>query len=318
MEQHSDLLEPLIDQVNVPPTVWNELTDLDVINGLCDNGPLCALCGLEIWPACSNKWDSDIVVVGDPAREYEYVQTHGTYPPSESDYSPAVYSARMEVNGDCTRNKGCRFTLQGTTEAFVYAASQDRYNGGPNGNNTVYLPMHKSCLRIALKAPIWNLMKPPNTPLRALFRVLRHRFQVSWDQVLARFEPSTEEDFAFWSKYKARPIIFSGFQNTIGIEKSYCHKSAFVRTHQGGMADDTSLYRRYLENDPFRIPRLTETLLKNLEPREPRLTKPTQQVSVFKKLFAKLPNELKLLILEHIIDARNWPVWSTGFLGPRF
>src|SRR5438552_3982924 len=37
-----------------------------------------------------------------------------------------------------------------------------------------------------------------------------------------------------------------------------------------------------------------------------------------KKHFRRLPNELKLLIFEHIIEARDWPLTSTYFFGPRF
>jgi hypothetical protein len=207
-------------------------------------------------------WREHIVMLGDPSREYEHVQSSGEYPSLVQ--GPAVYSASFPLSME-TRNKGNSFDLQKEHEAFAYAAHHDRFNGGPQGKNVVYLPVHKSCLRIALKAPMWDQVTPPVTPLHALFRILRHRFQVSWEQSLADFNPSTD-DFQFWAKYQARPIVFGGFQNTGGIERGYCHKSNFVPLHQYDRIGE--LYcRSHPEDDPFYIPALTETLLKNLEPR---------------------------------------------------
>ncbi|KAK6087064.1 hypothetical protein SCUP234_02157 [Seiridium cupressi] len=283
MERHSDLLATLIDKFKAPPSIWGRWELSHVSSHHNCEGTLCALYGLHvlIYSGPNGNWRSDHVVVGDPAREYEYVQTNRSYPSVNQE--PEVYSAELD-HSNCTVSKGCCFVLQNAVHGNVYAADFDLQNGGPDGKNTVYLPMHKSCLKIALKAPVWD--QAASTPLRALFRVLRHRYQVLWEQ-MRRIYPCSilGPDF---ERNMHMAINFCGFQNTDGIERGYCSDKCFEPDHLWDVGPG-----HYLMDDPHNIPRLTQTILENLEPLQQ--SKPTRQVLRFRKRFTRTPNELRIL-----------------------
>lgn len=304
----SHFSEALIDQREAPAPFW-KYSDLPTHNDHKQLyvGALCAICGLHITEYGSNaQWRYDAVVLGDLSREYEYVQAKREY---RSDcHEPAVFSATM--SDCCSLTKGCSFNLPGTSRyCFVYAADTDGSNGGPDGRNTVYIPMHRSCFHIAMKAPVWD--QAATTPLRAMFRVLRHRFQVKWMQVLRHFPPPHDDDFIqedlLYSKQTW--IGTCGFQSTVGIERGYL-------SHQ--YLDDENSVRgeHYLAHDPLNIPGLTSTLLSNLEPRVH--CKYAVGSSQFRERLQSLPNELKLHIFDYVAAAQDWPLRCTRLLGPRF
>ncbi|KAI1328895.1 hypothetical protein F5Y16DRAFT_409450 [Xylariaceae sp. FL0255] len=257
MEKRFDLVSPLLDKVKATPfTFANTEPALD-----------------HNWGKPIDDWRSEAVAVGDPSREYEYVQGYGGYRIPGSD--PEVYSAKR-ISDHWTLSRGYMFTLH----------EEDEKNGGPDGKNMVYLPMHKSCLQVALRAPSFNRGNSSATQLRILFRVLRHRSQA---------ELESEVKTRRYRDGFATQIHFSGFQ--------------------GEWREERHLDYTLME-DPFHIPKLTEITLKNLKPR--RVIKTTPVVSSFRKCFARLPFELKLLILVQIFEARDLPLSSTGWLGPRF
>lgn len=303
--------DTLIDRYEAPPSFWkySDLPNHDEHARLCV-GILCAICGLHItthgFDGFGARWRFDAVVVGDLAREYEYVQANHKY--RSNCQEPAVFSAT--ISGRCTISKGCSLALSGTSRyCFAYAADTDALNGGPEGENTVYIPMHRSCFLIALKAPAWD--QATSSPLRAVFRVLRHRYQVSWTQVLRRFPPPHDSNFLqdvlWWSRKTCINSI--GFRDTEGAERGYFHYEC--------MREEDSVWRNhYLAHDPLNIPGLTSTLLSNLEPRVPRKYAPGS--SQFRGRLRRLPNELKLLIFDSVASAQDWPLRCTRLLGPRF
>lgn len=324
MQNHLDLPESVIDQFKAPPSFF---TDLDLVNRQQRDQfeyTLCAICGLDItdpgttWRphAPGTAWRSDAVVIGDPAREYEYVQTNRSY--LSVNQEPRVYSAKRDTE-EYSLSKGCYFRLQDTVKASVYAADSDRENGGPEGENTVYFPLHRACFQIALKLPLWE--QPTASPLRGLFRVLRHRYQVVWEQYIIdnpREAGITRQDVGWHNAPYDNPIPFSGFQNTDGIERGYC------TSERPEYLDPPYMYRDrrfkpkglYFMQDPLEIPDLTKTLLTNLEPRTH--SKRTKAVSRFREHIAGLPNELQLLIFRHVTEAQDWPLECTRLLGSRF
>lgn len=300
--------ETVIDQHEVPQPFWSG-SDLRIEENPFDEdrieSPRCAICGLNIarYEPFFGDWRDDIVVLGDLTREYEYVQTNRKYRPSCED--PAVFSARLE--DVCNMSKGRCLTLQGTSRFhFAYAADTDKVNGGPNGKNTVYIPLHRSCFFIALKAPVWE--QAASSPLRAMFRVLRHRYQVTWEQVLESFPPPHDRGFLHGGPSNNTTITSLGFQRTEGIERGY-FSHHFIQGTSVRLG-------HYLSYDPLNIPRLTEKLLMNLEVRP--YYRRTQEMSQFRKRFLGLPNELKLLIFEHVTEAQDWPLTCTRLLGPLF
>lgn len=298
--------ETFIDQRDVPRPFWTD-SDLPIEDFPPEQtnieSPLCAICGLHARWYRDGDWRCDAVVLGDLAREYEYVQTNRKYRPNSED--PAVFSARIE--DICNVSKGRCFTLKGTSQFhFVYAADTDRFNGGPSGKNTVYILMHRSCFLIALKAPVWD--QTTSSPLRSMFRVFRHRYQVTWEQMLQLYPPPHESTFLNWGPYNKSTITFPGFQSTDEIERGYfsytCFREYFVQSDH------------YLSSDPLNIPKLTETLLMNLEVRPSY--KRTKEVLRFRKYFRRLPNELKLQVFENVTEAQDWPLTCTRLLGPLF
>lgn len=301
--------ETLIDQHEAPAPFWkySDLPNHDDHQQLCA-GTLCAICGLHITVYGSNAhWRYDAVVVGDLEREYEFVQSNREYPPYCRE--PVVFSARM--SDCCTMSKGCSFVLSDSSKyCFVYAADTDGFNGGPQGGNTIYIPMHRSCFHIAMKAPVWD--QADTSPLRALFRVLRHRFQVNLMQLLRRFPPPHDEDFiirnSLFNIIKTC-INTTGFQSTEGIERGYFSHTCFSEEH--AVAGE-----HYLAHDPLSIPALTSTLLENLEPRVH--CERTDEISQFRERLRVLPNELKLLIFGYVAEAQDWPLQCTRLLGSRF
>lgn len=298
-------MEALIDKHKAEPSHW---TRDDLWHSCVEScyGTLCAICGLHIGGKPHDEdWRNDAFVVQDPTREYECVQTNRSY--TSIDQDPAVYSAKRlwEYLSHCAYSKGCCFELQGTVEAYVYASEISSNNGGPEGRNNLYLPMHQACLSIALKAPVWDQMA--STALRALFRVLRHRYQVIWEQMLRVF-PVREMEYLI-QKELPMAINFGGFQNTEDIDRGYCSKLCFRLDH----IDDVE---HYLAADPLHIPALTETLLENLEPST--LSNPTKKTVLFRKKLASLPFELQAIVFRHVTSAQDWPLQCTRMLGPRF
>lgn len=213
-----------------------------------------------------------------------------------------------EIGSNCSDAKGCGFDIDQSWENrhphFPYAADVNSCNGGPDGKNVVFVPMHKVCFHIALRSPRWD--QTSSTRLRALFRVLRHRFQVNWEQLLRRFPGAHDDDkIDFPQHYVAMNTI--GFQNTQGIERGYFSKKCL----------DMKYWRQeshYLMQDPENIPSLTDTLLKNLESRV--CPEETKQTKKFRKHLRRLPNELKLLIFEYLVEDQEWPLECTRLLGP--
>lgn len=244
-------------------------------------------------------------MIGDLSREYEYVQTNRKYP--SSCQGPAVFEA--EIGAGCNGAKGCGFTFNedwGHHLYFPYAADVNSCNGGPDGENVVYIPMHKVCFHISLRSPRLGWDESSSNRLRVLFRVLRHRFQVNWEQRLRRFPGAHDDDKIDWpERYVAMNTI--GFQNNQGIERGFFSK----------MCLDVKFWRQenhYLMHDPENIPSLTNTLLKNLESRAgPGETK---QTKAFKRHLRRLPNELQLLIYEYLVQDEEWPLECTRMLGP--
>lgn len=298
------LSETLIDQREAPAPFWThfEVHSHDVHHDVCF-GTLCAICGLHFWSG--QRWRHDAVVLGDLSREYEYVQANRKYRPELQD--PAVFSAGG-LSDRCSMIKGCGFELPAVSgDCFVYAADTDGSNGGPDGENTVYIPIHRSCFLISIKAPVWD--QAGVSPLRAMFRVLRHRFQVNWTQVLRRFPPPHDEDFFDHFSGRKVCINFSGFQNTEGTERGYVSYRSFDK-------EDAVGGEHYLAHDPLNIPAPTSTILESLEPR-PHLER-TDEISQFRKRFRRLPNELKLRVLDYVVAPQDWPLHCTRLLGPRF
>ncbi|KAJ0120699.1 hypothetical protein J7T55_015431 [Diaporthe amygdali] len=142
-----------------------------------------------------------------------------------------------------------------------------------------------------------------------MYRVLRHRFQVNWEQLLQCRPPPHDEDFIdMVSMFDKICISSIGFQNTKGVERGYFHESYFRDANVGD--------NHYLNHDPLHIPELTSTLLANLEPYV--ASEHTQETLKFRERLARLPGELKLLIFEHVTAAHDWPLSCTRLLGPRF
>lgn len=254
-------------------------------------------------------------MVGDLSREYEYVQTYRKYPATCQD--PAVFSARFA--SECSFVKGCGYYLgrDGKGPCFAYAADVNPQNGGPDGKNVVYLPMHRACFNIALRSPRWDETSPSR--LRALFRVLRHRFQVQWEQCLWRYPFAHEDDELSLGKSEMTCIKMIGFQNTQGIERGFFSKElldrSFWKTDLLSMGEPLNK-DHYLMFDPLNIPSLTDTLLKNLERRiSPGDTKDN---SSSRKRLRTLPDDLKFLIYEYLVQDQEWPLKCTRLLGPRF
>lgn len=312
----------LIDRFQPPPAFSS--VDVDFLARSWQGHPwenvVCAVCGIGITfsgafvgPLDDGKWLSEAVVIGDHTREYEFVQENRSY--CSIDEDPRVYSMQ--------NNAWAGSVYKGATVAIgqhphdllgpVYAADYDFKNGGPEGENTVYFPMHRACFHIALKAEIWN--HAASTPLRALHRVLRHRFQVSWQQKLLDYPPDSLEDGLsrrtvrlhysyphFWTW-----ILFSGFQNINGVEKGYYNINSVLRTneHLGPDLGEQALPSgHYLRHNPLAIPDLTKTLLANLKPRT--RFKPTKSISQFRKLLTTLPNELQHFIFGYVTQADDW------------
>lgn len=308
-------LDALIDLVEVPPPFW-ETSEwewapsgrLRTVHGdhqfSCFH-TRCSICGLHIIDqyARDGYWSDENLMVGDLSREYEYVQAHRKYPASIQD--PAVFSAR--VRDECSRLKGCGYNLGPDQKGpyFAYAADANSFNGGPDGKNIVYLPMHKSCLTIALQLPRWDGISA--SPLRALFRVLRHRFQVYWEQCLFKY-PEAHDNDNLWVVEDDAVIRMIGFQNTDGIERGYFSTLC--------LDVNTTGTEHHPMHDPLNIPSLTKTLLKNLE----RRIKPvdTRKDFPLKRRLRTLPAELKLLIYELLVEEQEWPLECTRLLGPRF
>lgn len=315
-------LDALIDLVEVPPPFW-ETSEwewapsgrLRTVHGdhqfSCFH-TRCSICGLRIIDryARDGYWSDENLMVGDLSREYEYVQAHRKYPASIQD--PAVFSAR--VRDECSHLKGCGYNLGPDQKGpyFAYAADANSFNGGPDGKNVVYLPMHKSCLTIALQLPRWDGISA--SPLRALFRVLRHRFQVNWEQCLLRHPGEHDHDNLWEAKYDAA-IRMIGFQNTHGIERGYFSTPCLDNT--GGLLNtNTGGTDHYPMDDPLDNSSLTKDLLNNLESRITPVD--TRKGSPFKKRLRILPAELKLLIYELLVEEQEWPLECTRLLGPRF
>lgn len=303
--------DALVDLVEVPPPFW-ETTDENP-HGLelytdpdhddhCDY-TRCAICGLQITDksATNGGWTSETLMIGDLSREYEHVQTNRKYPMGCED--PAVFSAC--IANDCSPVKGCGYSLgrDRSCTFFPYAADVCSCNGGPDGKNIVYLPTHRACFNIALQSPRWG--DTSSSRLRGLFRVLRHRFQVTWEQCLRRYSEDHEnEQISLGYVY----IKMSGFQNTQGIERGYFSKRC--------LGTDFWKDDHYLLYDPLKISSLTDTLLKNLELRT--TSGDTEQLSSFEKRFRRLPNELKILTYEYLVQDQEWPLKCTRLLSPRF
>lgn len=220
-----------------------------------------------------------------------------------------MFSADITIGGDCDASKGCAFIFDRGSQNhryFPYAADVDSRNGGPDGKNVVYIPVHKACLSIALRSSRWD--KTSSSRLRVLFRVLRHRFQVNWEQRLWRFPGAHDNDRISWGEdYVAINAI--GFQNTQGIERGYFSQKGVDATMWWPQ-------NHYLFYNPEDIPSLTDTLFKNLESRTcPEKTKETK---AFRKNLGRLPNELKLLVYEHLVQDQEWPLECTRLMGPLF
>lgn len=251
-------------------------------------------------------------MVGDLSREYEYVQTYRRYPASCQD--PAVFSA--QIAEQCSYVKGCGYYLGRDLEGpcFPYAADVNSCNGGPDGKNVVYLPMHRACFNISLQSPRWG--ETSSSRLRGLFRVLRHRFQVKWEQCLRQHSEEHEND-TLWmlsGSHLLLDIKMSGFQNTEGTERGYFSKECLASKEC--FNDDFLKKGHYLTYDPLKIPSLTNTLLKNLES---RITgEGTKKDLSLRRRLRKLPNELTLLICEYLVQDQEWPLECTRLLGPRF
>lgn len=308
LSPQSHFSERLIDQYEAPAPFWgySDLANHDEHRELCV-GTLCAICGLHItWYGTNHPWRHDAVVVGDLEREYEHVQTNREY--RSNCREPAVFSARMSDFHNMS--KGCSFELPGTSNYyFPYAADTDSFNGGPSGGNTVYIPMHRSCFHIAMKASVWD--HSATSPLRVMFRVLRHRFQVNWVQALRRLPPPHDYYVLHDNSLDVGDICINtcGFQSTEGIERGYLS----FRCFGGECAVEGD---HYLAHDPLNITKLTSTLLANLEPRVQ--FNRTNGISHFRKRLTRLPNELKLLIFDYVAAAQDWPLRCTRLLGPRF
>ncbi|KAI7774324.1 hypothetical protein LA080_008882 [Diaporthe eres] len=302
-----------IDLVEVPPPFW-KTSDWDSSDSAvkvhfdeyCCHYTRCAICGLQITDdyARNGCWASEALMVGDLSREYEYVQTHRKYPTDCPD--PDVFSAR--IAGQCSNVKGCGYDLGQDHKGpcFPYAADVSSFNGGPDGKNVVYLPMHRACFNIALRSPRWDVTS--SSRLRGLFRVLRHRFQVKWEQCLRQNPEAYENDGLWWTPRDWAHIKISGFQNTRGTERGYFSK----------MCLDPGFWKKhhYLMYDPLEIPSFTDTLLKNLEIRT--TPEDTKKVPSFRKHFRSLPNNVKLLIYEYIVQDQELPLKCTRLLSPRF
>ncbi|KAL1849685.1 hypothetical protein Daus18300_013186 [Diaporthe australafricana] len=145
-----------------------------------------------------------------------------------------------------------------------------------------------------------------------MFRVLRHRYQVNWEQRLRRFPIPNEYD-DYWEPnfdFSLNQICIqsSGFRSTEGIERGYFSKECLREEHVTG--------NHYLRYDPLDIPALTSTILANLEPRIG--SEHPQETSQLRKRLLKLPNEVKLLIFGYVAAAQDWPLLCTRILGPSF
>lgn len=305
--------DALIDLGEVPPPFWetpdwqssNSAVSVHLDHDQYCEYTRCAICGLHITDnyARNGGWASEALMVGDLSREYEYVQTHRKYPTNCPD--PDVFSARIAEQ--CSHVKGCGYNLGQDRKGpcFPYAADVCSCNGGPDGKNVVYLPMHRACFNIALQSPRWD--ETSSSRLRGLFRVLRHRFQVKWEQCLHQ-HPEAHENDELWVPENVAHIKMSGFQNTQGTERGYFSKMCLYA--------DFWKKSHYLMYDPLEIPSFTDTLLKNLEI---RITpEDTKKDLSFRKRFRKLPNDLKLLIYEYLVQDQEWPLECTRLLSPRF
>lgn len=312
--------DALIDLAEVPPPFW-KVSDWEWANSTVrvsgqEHGAYChyvrcAICGLHITDDLSmhgptGGWASEALVIADLSREYEYVQTNRKYLTDCSE--PVVFSAHAA--DQCSRVKGCGYYLSHDLKGFCfpYAADACSCNGGPDGKNVVYLPVHRACFNIALQSPRWD--QTSSSRLRGLFRVLRHRFQVKWEQCLRR-HPEAHENEELWSpafNYDSdMEMKMCGFQNTQGTERGYFSK----------MCLDSDFWRKdhFLLHDPLEIPSFTDTILRNLEIRiTPEDTK--KEIS-FRKRFNKLPDEPKLIVFEYLVQDQEWPLECTRLLSPR-
>lgn len=334
MSTSPDWPSSLIDQFNPPQEFWSTEDDL---GGRSWQGHewedvLCAICGIAITFGSAyqgpqdghygGKWLCEAVVIGDQTREYEYVQTHRKYRPIGED--PRVYSmynqgwAGSEYKGAAVAIGPHHHNLISP----VYASDYDAENGGPDGENTILFPLHRDCFHIALRAEVWN--HAACTPLRALHRVLRHRYQVMWEQKLMNNPPP--EPLCMWTsrrrvKYHYDPgkgwmyIRFSGFQNTEGVEKGYFNVNSMLSEDSRKNKIDSCLSEcalpggHYLRHSPLAIPDLTKTLLANLEPCIH--SKLTRSVRSFRRRLSSLPNELQHLIFSYVTETHDWPLQCT-------
>lgn len=331
MTASPDWPSSLVDRFQPPPEFWSE-DDLHLLSwqGHPFENVVCAVCGIGITfegafvgPLDGGKWLSDAVVIGDHTREYEFVQKNRSYRSNDED--PRVYSM-SNCAAPGSYYKGATVSIgqsPGTHHLLgpVYAADYDLENGGPDGENTVYFPMHRACFHIALKAEIWG--RAASTPLRALHRVLRHRFQVIWEQKLLDQPPSPLEDglitrrtvrhhysggFMVSGPDGCTWILFSGFQNIDGIEKGYYNINSALGTIDD-LGEQALPSGHHLRHDPLAIPDFTKTLLANLKPRTS--SRPTKSVSQFRKLLTTLPNELQYFIFGYVTEADDWPLQCT-------
>ncbi|KAI1808638.1 hypothetical protein F4811DRAFT_500153 [Daldinia bambusicola] len=267
-------------------------------NQLC-----CAICDVVFLPSTSQpskamEWLADVVLLSDPEREFELLSKHydGGKPQNDPPLIPRILQGIQKTRAEFVRATDFRvLTTFGDEDHRKIVLPYDMYEriygqNPPWGPPPYFMPVHKACIELAESA-MRHCHDIAVRDLRTLWKVLRMRMLAS-----LTFNHTANQIHRSWPPDRIRlphgyyipsqPYIFD--INPLG---------------QG----------EWWETNPLSIPKLTSTVLDNLQSLPPARPA-TPQVITFHKAFIALPNELQVLIQSYLVSENGLPSLCNGLL----
>ncbi|KAI1469395.1 uncharacterized protein F4812DRAFT_422906 [Daldinia caldariorum] len=267
-------------------------------NQLC-----CAICDVAFLPSTSQlskamEWLADVVLLSDPEREFELLSKNLNREKTQNEPlpSPRILQEIKKTRAEFVGGTDFRiFTTFGDEDHRRIVLPYDMYEriygqNDPWGPSPYFMPVHRACIDLAetIMCRCHNIVV---RDLRTLWKVLRMRMVAS-----LTFSHTANQVHRTWPT------------DRIQLPHGY-----YIPSQPYIFDIDPLGQGEWWEANPLAIPKLTSTVLDNLQSL-PTARPATAQTITFHKALVALPNELQVLIRSYIVSENGIPSRCNGLL----
>ncbi|OTB13844.1 hypothetical protein K445DRAFT_24339 [Daldinia sp. EC12] len=242
------------------------------------------------------EWLADVVLLSDPEREFELLSKHYDAGKNENAplLNPQISQGIEKTRAQFVQGVDFRILTSFNHEDYgklvlPYDIYERTYGQNPPwGPPPYFMPVHKACIDLA-ESTMRRCHDITVRDLRTLWKVLRMR-------MVASLASNNINQIRFWP--------FDRIQLPHGY---YIPSQPYI------MDIDPAGKGEWWEANPLAIPKLTSTILDNLQSLPPAPPAAPQAIA-FHKAFLALPSELQALIRSYLKSQNGLPSRCNGLL----